>query len=321
MLLIDGNYVLYRSFFAIRALYTDEKQPINAVYGFFSTLLKLMALPVTTHLVITFDKGRPDFRHQQLPEYKAHRPKMPDELFSQLEIIQDILAQAKFPFYMKPGFEADDLIATLARNLTKNSTDQVLIFSGDMDLGQLLNDQIHLILYEKGQNKLPVIIDSEAFTRRWHVAPHLVVDYKILAGDPSDNIAGIPGIGKISAQKLLAKYGSLDQIYLHIDEIQGALQKKLRAGQDLIVPLKQVVSLVSDVDFSFDRKASALESIDLKALIAAFESYRFRTLQKRAEELHIKLHQSGKIDTARVDAEDGNSPEVLGGSEQLSLFL
>lgn len=276
---------------------------------------------MTTHIVITFDKGKPDFRHQQLPEYKAHRPKMPDELLSQLEIIQNILTQAKFPFYMKPGFEADDLIATSARNLTKNSTDQVLIFSGDMDLGQLLNDQIHLILYEKGQNKVPVTIDAEAFTRRWHVAPHLVVDYKILAGDPSDNITGIPGIGKISAQKLLEKYGSLDQIYRHIDEIQGALQKKLRAGQDLVSTLKQVVTLVTDVEFPFDREACALRNIDLSSLIHAFESYRFKTLQRRAEELRKKLNESRQLDAVPVDAEEGNSTEAVGGSEQLSLFL
>lgn len=320
--IIDGNYVLYRSFWGIRPLFTEDKQQVNAVYGFFSTLLKLLALPYIDHIAITFDKGKPEFRTQQMPEYKAHRPKMPDELFSQLEIIQEMLIESKFPTYFKEGYEADDLIATMSKIIVENGKENVLIFSGDMDLGQLLSDQIHMILYEKGSNKEPKIINAEAFTKKWHVAPNKVVDFKVLSGDPADNIVGVPGIGKIGAKKLLEEYGTLKGIYEHIEDIKGAMKQKLIDGKGDAEIAKQIITLVDDAPVDFHFNECSLQHIDMERLMELFDRFNFKSLRRRAEEIVRKRFtiEKDKLLVSKESKEAEKNGAGRSQSSQMSLF-
>lgn len=221
-MLIDGNSFCYRAFYAIRSLVTSSGQPTNAVYGFVTMLNKLQKEHGSHYLAVAFDLKGPTFRHQRFADYKAHRKPMPDELSVQLPIIKRVLRAYKIAIFEKEGYEADDIIATLAKKLASLDTD-IFIVTGDKDILQLVDSSIKVI----NPHKDHTIIDIDWVKERYGVAPEKIVEIIALAGDTSDNIPGVPGIGEATACELIKKFGTLDEILVNVD----AMKNKSKASR------------------------------------------------------------------------------------------
>ncbi|MBF0489664.1 MAG: DNA polymerase I [Candidatus Omnitrophica bacterium] len=224
--LIDAHGVCYRAFYAVKALANSKGQPTNAVFGFCNILRKLMRDFQPVYMAACFDVSRRTLRQEKFAEYKAQRQAMPEDLKAQIPVIRDILRAYQIPIFELEGFEADDVMATLATRFSSKDMD-VVIVSDDKDLSQLMGEHIHV--FSPRQEK---ILTQRDVQEKFGIPSSLIVDYIALVGDSSDNIPGVAGVGPVSAVKLLTTYGSLERIYQNIEQIKPAgLQEKLRMGR------------------------------------------------------------------------------------------
>jgi len=219
--LIDGNSYAYRSFYAIRELKTKEGLPTNAVYGFTVSLMKILRMKRPDYIGVVFDLPEPTFRHKEFASYKANRPKMPDELIIQFPILKEVIRAFNIPIFELGGYEADDILATLAKEGEKNGFD-VFVMSPDKDLLQIVTDNIRIIRPIKGDT----VFDKEMVCKKYGVEPEKLVDIAALGGDSSDNIPGVPGIGEKTASKLVRQFGDLEGVLKNIDEIPNEKIRK-----------------------------------------------------------------------------------------------
>src|SRR3989304_1840840 len=227
LVLIDGNAILHRAFHALPPLTTRSGEPINAVYGLVSMLLRVIQELKPTHIVVCFDVKEPTFRHKALATYQAQRPRMADELSGQFEKAKKFLEAAGIPVYSKPGYEADDVIGTLA-SLYK---DDVVIVTGDRDILQLVDGRVKVYMPIAGLATAKLLGEGEV-VEKMGIPPFQIDDYKALVGDPSDNYPGVPGIGPKTAIALLEEFGTLDNIYKSIDKISPRTADKLKKGRE-----------------------------------------------------------------------------------------
>src|SRR5512137_688291 len=225
--LIDGSSYIYRAYFAIRHLSSPSGFPTNALYGFTQMLLKVLKDRQPDHVAVVFDVGRVTFRTEIYPEYKANRAAMPDDLVPQIAPIKEMVRAFNIPALELPGFEADDIIGTIARHCEREGLATVVV-TGDKDLMQIVSDRVTLL--DTMKEKASGIGDVE---ERFGVGPDRVIDILGLAGDTSDNIPGVPGIGEKTAIKLIQEFGSLDELLARAGEVKGKMGEKLRkfAGQ------------------------------------------------------------------------------------------
>jgi len=231
LVLVDGHSLAYRAFHALPDdMKTSQGELTNAVYGFTSMLLNVLRDEQPTHIAVTFDKGR-TFRHDIYPEYKAHRAKMPDEMRSQMARVRQVVDTLGIPVFEQEGYEADDLLGTLARQAGEQGVD-TLIVTGDRDLLQLVDTRTH-VLTSRRRFSDTVIYDTDGVEQRYGLTPAQLVDLKAMMGDQSDNIPGVRGVGVKTATKLLQQYGSLDEIYAHLDEVQSRFRNKLDEGREM----------------------------------------------------------------------------------------
>jgi DNA polymerase-1 len=224
LVLIDGHALAYRMFFALplEAFTTKTGEPTNATYGFTRTLLDLILAPNPPHyLAVSFDVGA-TFRDELFEEYKGTREKMPDELALQIERTKEVIRALNVPILELEGFEADDVLGTIARQ-AKPLGIPVHIITGDRDLLQLVDDNTRVELPDRSGRQEPEIYDDTAVIAKFDVRPDQIVDYKALVGDTSDNIPGVKGVGAKTAAKLLNEYETLDNIYANVDDIKGAM--------------------------------------------------------------------------------------------------
>ncbi len=230
LLIVDGHALLHRAFHALPPLTNKRGELVGATFGFFSILLAVLKEIPASFLGVCFDSPTPTFRHQEFIGYQAKRPLMNRDLASQIEKTIKMLRQAKIAVFLKAGFEADDLIATIAKR-TRDKVDHVFILTGDRDLMQLVDKKVNLLLLQKSLGQfLP--IKPKTVQKQLGIKPSRVVDFKALAGDVSDNYPGVPGIGPKIALQLLEKYGSFANVYQHLNEIKGSNQKKLKEGEE-----------------------------------------------------------------------------------------
>mgnify|MGYP003312517133 FL=1 len=212
-LLLDGNSLTYRAFFALPTdMATVSGQVTNAVFGFTSMLLNLVKDQNPDGVVVAFDRPEPTIRHEMLPEYKAHRDPTPDLLIQQFGIVRTVLDALQVPTVDLVGFEADDVLATMAVQVAENG-DQAIIVTGDRDIYQMVKDPFIKVLYNKRGVSDYALYDEEGIVERTGVTPELYPQYAALRGDPSDNLPGIPGVGVKTAAKLINAYGGLDGIF------------------------------------------------------------------------------------------------------------
>ena len=215
LVLIDGHSLAYRAFHALPVdMKTFQGELTNAIYGFTLMLINVVRDEKPTHIAVTFDKGR-TFRHDMYPEYKAHRAKMPDEMRSQMARVRQVVETLGIPIFEQEGYEADDLLGTLARQAGELSVD-TLIVTGDSDLLQLVDEHTR-VLTSRRRFSDTVTYDLEGVRQRYGLSPAQLTDLKALMGDKSDNIPGVRGVGEKTATKLLQQYGSLEAIYAHLE--------------------------------------------------------------------------------------------------------
>jgi DNA polymerase-1 len=271
MYLIDAHSLIFQVFHAIPEMSSPSGLPTNALYGFTRDLLYLRTEKKPDYLVCAFDQPGPTFRDKIYPQYKAHRTPPPDDLVAQLPLICQLLEAMHIPILGLPGYEADDVIATVTRQAVERGI-RVFICTTDKDCRQLIGDQVCLYNLRKH-----AVMDRDALLADWGVKPEQVVDLQTLVGDSVDNVPGVPGIGLKTAAKLLQEFATLEGILANIDRIPGAKkQESLRAAQDKIELSRRLVRLTADVPMKPDWEKWRLQDWDVPHLLALFQQWGFR---------------------------------------------
>lgn len=281
--LVDGSSLVYRSFYAIRDLKTATGQPTNAIYGFTTTFLKILKEKKPDYMLIFFDLKGPTVRHEAFAEYKATRKPMPDELVVQLPEIKKVLKLLGIRFYEYQGYEADDLIASSSKKF-RGSSNRIFIVTGDKDLLQLISSDIVVVNPADGS-----IMDEERFKTEYGVGPEKIPDIIGLAGDKSDNIPGLPGVGEKTALKLIKEFGCINEIFNNIDRVAPEkLKNKLKEGRETVFLGKNLGILIDDVPLEMSLQDAAVAPADIKGLLELFEKLEFRKLAESIKDKYFK---------------------------------
>ena len=293
LLILDSNSLLNRAFYAIPPLTNNEGIHTNAVYGFTNMLFKMKEEIKPDYIVAAFDRKAPTFRHKEYEDYKAGRKKMPPELGEQFPIIKEVLNLLSVNIYEIDGFEADDIIGTLAQFAEKNGI-EVFIVTGDRDALQLASDNIKVVITKKGVSET-AIYNKESFIEEFGITPTQYIDVKGLMGDKSDNIPGVPGVGEKTAFKLIATYGSMEGVLSNINEISGKrLKENLETYSEQAIFSKKLATIMTEVPIDFDLE-------DIKSQ----ENYNRDELKK----LFLKLGMKSLL--AKIPGEDLEEDEIV----------
>lgn len=288
LVLIDGNAILHRAYHALPPLTAPDGSVVNAVYGFGTMLLRLITDLAPTHVAVAFDRPKPTFRKKMFRGYQAKRPKMDEELVDQIPKVHDLIASFGIPIFEVDGFEADDVIGTLAKHAKKDGIDQVIIVTGDRDILQLVRDEkIFVYMPTKGLSEAKLYGEKEV-SERMGVAPEKIPDFKALAGDPSDNYPGVAGIGPKTAASLLAKYHTLEKL-LASQELSPAEQESARLAKDLATIRTNV---------PLEGSLAPLGSLNRPEAIAELTTLGFRSLLKRIIGEKIESREAGSTTEA-----------------------
>jgi DNA polymerase-1 len=287
VLLLDGHSLAFRAFFALpETLVTSSGQVTNAVYGFTAMLIKLLADERPQGVVVCFDKGVPQFRVDRYAEYKAGRAATPDLFKQQLPLIREVIDSLRIPMIDLEGYEADDLLATLTRRCKEEGLEVILV-TGDRDILQLVGDKVSVIMTRRGISDV-IRYDTPTVLERYGITPEKWIDFVALKGETSDNLPGVPGVGDKTAAQLINKYGDIEGVIAHADELTPKLRGAIKEKADQVRINKELGRLLDDVSLDLDPAKLRLEPWDDEAVRALFLSLEFRTLHERLKE--IKFH-------------------------------
>jgi len=281
LLLIDGHSMAYRAFFALPAenFTTATGQHTNAIYGFATMLISLLKDEKPTHLAVAFDVSRKTFRTEIFPDYKANRAKTPDEFRSQMSYLNDLVKGFGITQFSVEGFEADDIIATLATRAERDGFD-VLICTGDRDSFQLVTESITVLYPKRGVSEM-ARMTPQAVIDKYQMTPTQYPDFAALRGDPSDNLPSIPGVGEKTAAKWIIEYGSLEALLTKAEEVSGKVGIALRENIESIRRNRELTQLIHTVDIEADPAALQWSGVDIAQLAPLLETLEFRTLKDR----------------------------------------
>ncbi|BBY08577.1 DNA polymerase I [Mycobacterium noviomagense] len=281
LLLLDGNSLAFRAFYALPAenFKTAGGLTTNAVYGFTAMLINLLRDEQPTHIAAAFDVSRQTFRSDRYPEYKANRTSAPDEFHGQIDVTKEVLAALGITVLAEPGFEADDIIATLATQAEKEGY-RVLVVTGDRDALQLVSDDVTVLYPRKGVSDL-TRFTPEAVVEKYGLTSKQYPDFAALRGDPSDNLPGIPGVGEKTAAKWVAEYGSLEGLVDNVDTVKGKVGDALRAHLAGVVRNRELTELVRDVPLAQTPDTLRLQPWDRDQIHQLFDQLEFRVLRDR----------------------------------------
>lgn len=285
LILIDGNAIIHRAYHALPPFTTKKGELVNAVYGFSSTLLSVIAQFKPDYVVASFDLAGKTFRHEKFEDYKATRVKGDDELYAQIPRVKEVVRAFNIPIYEMAGFEADDIIGTIATQIKELANPpaggiETIIVTGDMDTLQLVNGTTKVYTMRRGLSDAH-LYDEEKVMERYGLEPCKLVDYKGLRGDPSDNIPGVKGIGDKTATTLLQKYGSVEGVYANIAEIKGAVKEKLERDKAQAILSKELATIELNVPVEFELEKARLADFDREKIIGIFNELNFYSLVKR----------------------------------------
>ncbi len=317
LVLIDGNAVLHRAYHAIPPLTAPDGSVVNAVYGFATMLLRLHHDLAPTHMAVAFDRPAPTFRKKMYEGYQSKRPKMEENLVSQIPKVHDFVDAFGIPIFENDGFEADDVIGTIAKESRHAGIDQVIIVTGDRDILQLVEGERVLgYLPTKGLSEAKLYREADV-KDRLGVLPKHITDFKGLAGDASDNYPGVEGIGPKTAISLIETFDSVEGIYsalhahdLRLEKFSTSVLAKLTAGEAMAVLSKDLATIRTNVPLNNDIKKSKITSLDTPLAREMINTFHFHSLLKRFEgTVEIK-----KPAIAEATAGEGNK------SEQQKLF-
>lgn len=314
-ILIDGNAILHRAFHAFPPLNSSKGELVNAVYGFFSMFLKILSDMQPHFVAVCFDRPKPTFRQQLFVGYQAQRPKMADELGSQLVLVHEMLEKIKVAIFELDGYEADDLIGTLARQATQKTenriqktdgrkTDktekqsvhsvlsasrsqssvlsslEVIIVSGDRDLLQLVNSHVRMLAPVTGITNM-ILYDGQRVEEKFGIKPSQIIDYKALVGDASDNYPGVSGIGPKTASSLIKEYGTFENLYQNLDKLPPKIAEKLATDAEQASLAKKLATIVTNAPIQFSIDSCDAKKMNMKELKNQFAEYGFNSLVKR----------------------------------------
>ncbi|MGE6628919.1 DNA polymerase I [Bacillus sp. NPDC077027] len=283
LVLVDGNSLAYRAFFALPLLSSDKGVHTNAIYGFAMILMKMLEDEKPTHMLVAFDAGKTTFRHETFQEYKGGRQKTPPELSEQMPFIRELLDAYNIQRYELPNYEADDIIGTLAVEAEKNGFD-VKIFSGDKDLTQLATEKTTVAITKKGITEVEYYTPAH-IEEKYGLRPEQIIDMKGLMGDSSDNIPGVPGVGEKTAIKLLKQFETVENLLEHIDEVSGKkLKEKLEEFKEQAKMSKQLATIHVETPLEVTSNELAYEGPKMDRVIALFKELGFNTLLERVGE-------------------------------------
>lgn len=309
LVLIDGNAILHRAYHALPPSLTNKKgEPTNAVYGFVAIMLRTIAELKPTFLAVAFDRAAPTFRKKLFKNYQAQRPEMEDALSQQVDKVHQVLDALKIPVFEKDGFEADDLLGTIARQVQNGKIDETVIVTGDRDLLQLINHKVKLFMPVKGLSEAKLYGEKEA-AERMGVSPAQIPDLKALMGDASDNYPGVAGIGPKTAVGLLQEFGTLEKVYANLAKISPGVAVKLKKDRDNALLSQKLATVVraAPIEFKAD-EAKLPQDFLTREVIDVFGELGFKTLLKRLTEIG-----KGRVEKKNKTAEKKNS-------EQMGLF-
>ena len=318
-LALDGNSILNRAFYGIKLLTTRDGQYTNAIYGFLNILIKLEHDIKPDRVAVAFDLKGKTFRHKMFDDYKAGRKGMPDELAQQMPVLKDILADLGYTIVTKEGFEADDILGTIAKMCTENG-DKCYIATGDRDSLQLVNENVNVVLattqFGKGQNQ---IMDREAVFEKYGLYPESLIDLKALMGDTSDNIPGVKGIGEKTAVTLLQNFGTLDGVYENIDDakIKKGVREKLTNDKEMAYLSRQLGTIFCDVELENDCEYYARKPINADKVSHTLKKLEMFSLaeklvpQQSAENLNLFDVVETALDTVEIKEFDNTLDKAI----------
>ena len=288
VLLIDGHSMAYRAFFALPAenFTTAQGQHTNAIYGFATMLLSLLTTEKPTHVAVAFDVSRKTFRSEIFPEYKANRAKTPDEFRSQMSYLHDLVSAFGITTFEVDGFEADDIIATIAKQAEREDA-EIFICTGDRDSFQLVNEKTTVLYPKRGVSDL-ARMTPQAVQEKYGMSPEQYPDFAALRGDPSDNLPSVPGVGEKTAAKWIVEYGSLHELIANIDKLGGKVGQSLRDSVNDVMRNRELTQLVANVPLELSIDALAWSGVDESKTNPLFEKLEFKTLKDRMKPILLK---------------------------------
>lgn len=292
LLILDGNSLLYRAFYAIPELTTSDGIHTNAVYGFTSMLLRMIDELTPDYIVTAFDRAAPTFRHVEYGDYKLGRKKTPDELSMQFPIVRDLLSKLAINIFELDGYEADDLIGTLSVFAENNGIESYIV-TGDKDALQLATDNVKVVINKKGMTEKE-IYDKERMITELGVTPKQFIDVKGLMGDKSDNIPGVPGIGEKTAYKLVKEYGNIENLLNNLDKVSGKkLKESLIEYSEQAIFSKKLATIITDVPVDINLESiKSKEEFDIKGIRELFYKLQFKSLLEKVEKINGNANES-----------------------------
>ena len=308
LIIIDANSVIHRAFHALPPLTTKKGEPAGAIYGFLLVFLKTINEFHPNYIAAAFDFPGPTFRHKKFKEYKAKRPPLPQDLRAQIPKIKEALRAFNVPVFEKQGFEADDIIGTIANTVSyqqKFPHIETVILSGDRDVLQLVDEKIKAFILKKGV-KNTILYEKTDVQKEYGIFPEQFIDFKALRGDPSDNIPGVAGIGKKTARDLLQKFKSLENLYQELEklspkakELTPRLRKILLDQKEQAFLSKTLAKIKKNIALNFKIKNCLWEKYNKKEALDLLESWGFKSLIKRISHSENKKREDKKVKTVR----------------------
>ena len=286
---VDSHALIHRAYHALPPLKSDEGEVVNAVYGFLLVFFKAIKDLRPEYIVAAFDLPEPTFRHEEFEDYKAQRPEAPEELTQQIPKVKQMVKTFDIPVFEQEGFEADDVLGTLSGLVNENHPDlEVIVVSGDLDTLQLVSEKTKVYTLKRGV-KDTVIYDEEAVKERYDLNPDQIVDFKALKGDSSDNIPGVPQVGKKRASKLLKEFKTLENLYEALNQEQvtsvtDRIKEILKENKEQAFFSKKLVTIRKDVPLDFDLQQCKW-NYNKEKVVEQLEKYNFHTLIDRLSEL------------------------------------
>jgi DNA polymerase-1 len=315
LLLIDGHSMAYRAFFALPAenFTTTSGQHTNAVYGFATMLISLIRDEKPTHIAVAFDVSRKTFRTESFPEYKATRAATPDEFRSQMSFLHDLVEAFGISQFEREGYEADDILATLATHAEKKNM-EVVICSGDRDTFQLATEKTTILYPKRGVSDLTRMTPAAIF-EKYGMSPTSYPDFAALRGDPSDNLPSIPGVGEKTAAKWVIEYGSLTNLIANVDKITGKVGEALRSNIEIVLRNRELTQLLHDVPLELELESLSWEGVNEAKILPLFDELEFRTLKDRVKSLARRKSNKGGDHEPLLLLELDQSANVLSPDE------
>ncbi|MEG0854957.1 MAG: DNA polymerase I [Terrisporobacter sp.] len=326
LIIIDGNSIINRAFYALPDMSNSEGLKTNAIYGFTRMLFKIIDDYKPTHISVAFDKKAPTFRHKEFADYKAGRKKMPDELGQQLQPLKELLDAFNIHRMEMAGFEADDLIGTVSK-MGEDNDFKVYIVTGDKDAIQLASDKTTTLITKKGVGEVEEY-NYDSVIERYEMTPTQFIDLKGLMGDKSDNIPGVPGIGEKTGIKLIKEFSCVENLLENTDKLKGSVKKKLEENKEQAIFSKRLATIVRDVPIEVTLEELAYGDYDKNAVIEEFKRFGFTTLIKQVldmdggssesaveEKIELKITHLENIEEFKKEVEKNNEVFIKTVSE------